>query len=58
MANQFADWMIKQEGGQKVIKGFQKHDFDLYTTAPTGVNPLGKVKNLLEPVNVSEFGQQ
>ena len=49
MANQFADWMVQQDGGQRVIKGFQKNDFDLYTTAPVGVNPLGKVKSLLEP---------
>ncbi|MCJ1280008.1 hypothetical protein MMC21_007833 [Puttea exsequens] len=47
MANKFADWMIREDGGQKVIDGFQKNGVDLYTTAPKGVNPLGKVKGLL-----------
>jgi len=47
MANSFADWMIKEDGGQKVIKGFQKNGYDLYTGAPQGVNPLGKADDLL-----------
>ena len=47
MANKFADWMIKEDGGQKLIKGFQKNGIDLYTTAPIGVDPLGRVKGLL-----------
>ena len=49
MANNFADWMIKEDGGQKVVKGFQKNGIDLYTTAPVGVDPLGRVKGLLSP---------
>ena len=49
MANKFADWMIKEDGGQKVIKEFQKNGIDLYTTAPVGVDPLGRVKGLLSP---------
>ncbi|KAK4694773.1 hypothetical protein P7C71_g2859, partial [Lecanoromycetidae sp. Uapishka_2] len=47
MANKFADWMIKEDGGQKVIKGFQKNKVDLYTMAPQGIDPLGKIKGLL-----------
>ncbi|KAM0802258.1 putative extracellular tungstate binding protein [Usnea florida] len=49
MANKFADWMIKGEGGQKVVREFQKNGIDLYTTAPMKVDPLGRVKGLLSP---------
>ena len=50
MANKFADWMIKEDGGQKVIKEFNKNGHNLYTTAPVGLDPLGKVSGLLGPV--------
>ena len=49
MANSFADWMVKADGGQKVIKNFKRNGYDLYTGAPAGVDPLGKVKDLLQP---------
>ena len=47
MANAFADWMIKEDGGQYVIKTFQKNGYDLYTGAPQGVNPLAKADDIL-----------
>ncbi|KAK3176578.1 hypothetical protein OEA41_007901 [Lepraria neglecta] len=43
MANCFADWMIREDGGQRVIKEFRRNGYDLYTIAPVGVNPLGKL---------------
>ena len=33
-ANAFADWMIKDEGGQKVVSEFAVHGVILYTRAP------------------------
>lgn len=48
MANKFADWMVKPDGGQKVIKEFRRNGYDLYTTAPN-INPLDRVKHLLQP---------
>ena len=50
MANYFADWMIREDGGQRVIKEFRRNGYDLYTTAPVGVNPLSKVSGLLRSV--------
>ena len=47
MANKFADWMIKEDGGQKVVREFQKNGIDLYTRAPLRVDPLERVKRLL-----------
>ena len=43
--------MIQKDGGQKVIKEFQKSGVDLYSEAPEGVDPLGKVSALLQPVS-------
>ncbi|KAL8798367.1 MAG: hypothetical protein Q9182_006731 [Xanthomendoza sp. 2 TL-2023] len=34
MANAFADWMVRDEGGQKVVGGFKKYGQILYTRAP------------------------
>lgn len=34
IANAFADWIEKPDGGQKVIKGFAKNGKILYTVAP------------------------
>ena len=42
--------MIREDGGQRVIKEFRRNGYDLYTTAPVGVNPLSKVSGLLRPV--------
>ena len=47
MANAFADWMIKDDGGQKVIVEFQKNGKDLYTCAPKNVKPLAKADEIL-----------
>lgn len=48
MANRFADWMVRPDGGQKVIKEFQRNGYDLYTTAPE-IDPLDRVKRILQP---------
>lgn len=48
MADNFAEWMVWQDGGQKVIKGFQRNGYDLYTGAPQGLDPLAKVSGLLK----------
>lgn len=50
MANAFADWMISEDGGQKVITNFEKGGSDLYTGAPKGLDPLAKVSGLLKPL--------
>lgn len=50
MAVAFADWIIMEDGGQKVIKNFEKYGALLYKTAPKeeeNINPLGKAKTLL-----------
>ena len=48
MANKFADWMVRPDGGQKVIKEFRRNGYDLYTTAPK-INALDGVKRLIHP---------
>ena len=36
MAEAFADWIVRADGGQKVIKGFANNDGEImYTVAPT-----------------------
>jgi hypothetical protein len=42
---------MKEDGGQKVIKEFNKNGHNLYTTAPVGLDPLGKVSGLLGSVH-------
>jgi len=34
LAQSFADWLISDQGGQKVIRGFKKEGQVLYSTAP------------------------
>ena len=34
MAEAFADWMVKEDGGQKVARGFEVNGMVLYTPAP------------------------
>jgi len=46
-ANDFADWIGWEHGGQQVIKGFQKSKTALYSTIPAGVNPLDRVKGII-----------
>lgn len=46
-ANEFADWIGQENGGQQVIKDFQKNGKVLYSTIPAGVDPLGRVKGIL-----------
>ena len=46
----FADWMAKDEGGQRVIEGFEKNGLVLYKAAPRGedaVDPLAMARGLL-----------
>lgn len=43
----FADWMIREDGGQKVIETFTKNGRVLYVAAPKGVDPLGRARELL-----------
>ena len=33
-AEAFADWMVRDDGGQKVVKGFEVGGAVLYTQAP------------------------
>ena len=37
MADAFADWIGKAEGGQRVVDGFEQNGFVLYTRAPREV---------------------
>lgn len=37
MANAFADWMIKDEGGQKIVSEFAVNGVVLYTKAPKDI---------------------
>ncbi|KAJ5803863.1 uncharacterized protein N7518_000166 [Penicillium psychrosexuale] len=46
-ANDFADWMVRDDGGQQVIRSFTKSGEVLYSTIPAGVDPLDRVKGLL-----------
>ena len=46
-ANAFADWMVREDGGQRVIGAFEKHGMVLYERIPGGVDPLGIGKGLL-----------
>ena len=34
VANAFADWMIKDDGGQKIVSEFKVNGVVLYTRAP------------------------
>lgn len=34
MANKFADWMVRRDGGQKVIEEFEINGARLYAAAP------------------------
>ena len=36
MANAFADWMVRDDGGQRVVEGFAVNGVVLYTKAPAG----------------------
>lgn len=46
-ANEFADWIIRKDGGQRVIENFEKNGQVLYSTIPVGVDPLARVKGTL-----------
>jgi len=35
-ANALADWMVREDGGQKVVSGFMVNGVVLYTKAPKG----------------------
>ena len=35
-ANALADWMVREDGGQKVVSGFMANGVVLYTKAPKG----------------------
>ena len=47
MATTFVDWLVKEDGGQKVIKDFAVNGEVLYTVAPPGIDPLARVKDFL-----------
>ena len=47
LANAFVDFMIRENGGQKVVKGFAVNGVLLYSDAPKGVDPMNRVKLLL-----------
>lgn len=34
MAHKFADWMIRRDGGQKVVEEFEHNGVRLYSAAP------------------------
>ena len=34
MANAFADWMVRDDGGQRIVESFAVNDVVLYTKAP------------------------
>ncbi|KAK5675039.1 hypothetical protein LTS12_029583, partial [Elasticomyces elasticus] len=46
-ANEFADWIIREDGGQRVVKSFKNDGHVLYSPIPVGVDPLGRVKGTL-----------
>lgn len=55
-ANAFVDWMIRHDGGQQVIKTFERNGAVLYTEAPQNINPLWKAKSVVdttEPVKIT-----
>ena len=35
MANEFVDWLIRDDGGQDVVRKFEANGMVLYTCAPT-----------------------
>jgi hypothetical protein len=47
VATTFVDWLVKEDGGQKVIKDFAVNGEVLYTVAPPGVDPLARVRDFL-----------
>ncbi|KAJ6141506.1 hypothetical protein N7470_009896 [Penicillium chermesinum] len=47
MANDFADWIVRDDGGQQVIRDFKKNGQVLYSTIPEGVDPLDRIKGVL-----------
>ncbi|KAL6720733.1 hypothetical protein ACLMJK_002658 [Lecanora helva] len=49
IANAFADWMIREDGGQEVVTGFKKNGYDLYSGAPKGLDPLATVNGYMKP---------
>lgn len=46
MATAFVDWLVREDGGQSVIKDFTVNGQILYTVAPSGVDPLARAKGL------------
>lgn len=60
-ANDFADWIIRDDGGQRVIRSFTKNGEVLYSTIPVGVDPLDRIKGVLgvsgiTPPQLESFG--
>lgn len=47
MANKFADFMVRAEGGQRVVNEFAVNGILLYSGSPRGVDPMNRVKFLL-----------
>jgi ABC-type Fe3+ transport system substrate-binding protein len=39
MANAFVDWLISEDGGQKIARIFTKNGVILYSPAPPGKRP-------------------
>ena len=48
MANEFADWMADDKGGQDVVRNFRTNGFTPYSAAPKRVDPVGKARLLLQ----------
>lgn len=42
MANAFADWMVRADGGQQVVRGFAMGGVVLYTVAKGGEDAGGQ----------------
>ena len=45
MANSFADWLVREDGGQKVISEFAVNGVELYTKAPASRKKERRVGN-------------
>ena len=47
VANDFTDWMNKADGGQRIVRSFEKNGMKLYSSIPSKVDPLGQAKMVL-----------
>lgn len=44
LANEFVDWLIAEEGGQRVVRGFERGGVVLYSSAPDEGREVGRSK--------------